>query len=359
MRGLIITRYEAEALRSLTQNWSTSLLPIANRSLLAYQVDLLAGGGITEITVASQRGLEEELQGLLAGWEEVEFRLLAAGRDSLARELEPLFVSDPVVVLLGPLFTDLDLSRVLDFHRERESSATLILRSVGKHPQRSLVFTDDQCRVTRVLPPVPTGGRVAHTLGSLYIFEPQQARNIIHLLLAGKEEGVCLHLLEAGVPAYGFPVEGYWLQVENPAAYLQAHLDILSGRVKIKPPGREVAPGVWLGCGVKIAPKAKLEPPLILGDRVELKEGARVRESVLGAGTFVDAGAVVTGSVIQQNCYLGKGAQVEGAVLGEDTIVAKGALLCPGVLLASQSVISRGSLLGGAFARGQRQDREG
>jgi mannose-1-phosphate guanylyltransferase/phosphomannomutase len=348
LKGLIITWAGSEALRSLTQNRSISLLPIANRSLLEHQVALLSGCGIRELIVVAKRGAEEELGPILDRWEGLSYRFFTPVADNLLAGLDP-GTDSTLVVLLGPLVTDLELARALAFHRGREARATLILHTVRQHPRRSLVLTDQRGRVTRVLPRVPAGGGMARTAGGLYILEPDLLSYLAGMLVTGKEEEICPHLLGAGIPVYGFPVDEYWLQVEDPAAYLQVHRDILHGRTRLKPEGTELSPGVWCGSGVKVAPDVRLVPPVILGDGVELKEGVRVGDSVLGAGTYVDVGTEVSGSVLQENCYLGKGVQARGIIMGEGTIVAGGAVLRPGILLAPQSVISRDSLLGGAF----------
>ncbi|MFY9429176.1 MAG: NDP-sugar synthase [bacterium] len=345
MKALIISWAGGEALRSLTQDRSILLLPVANRSLLEHQVALLTGCGIRELFVVAKRGAEEELGPILDSWEDLSYRFFTPVADNLPVVLDPA----TLVVLLGPLITDLDLARALAFHRERGAKATLILHAVRQHPRCSLVLTDGRGRVTRVLPRVPAGGEMARTAGGLYILEADLLPYLTEMLVAGKEEEICPRLLAAGIPVYGFPVDEYWLQLEDPAAYLQVHRDTLHGRTRLKPEGTELSPGIWCGRGVKLASGVRLEPPVILGDGVELKEGVRVAESVLGAGTYVDVGTEVLGSVLQDNCYLGKGAQARGIIMGEGTIVAGGAVLRPGILLAPQSVISRDSLLGGAF----------
>ncbi|MGI6582770.1 MAG: nucleotidyltransferase family protein [bacterium] len=266
MKGLIITWAGSEALRSLTQNRSISLLPIANRSLLEHQVALLSGCGIRELIVVTKRGAEEELGPILDRWEGLSYRFFTPVADNLLAGLDP-GTDSTLVVLLGPLVTDLELARALAFHRGREARATLILHTVRQHPRRSLVLTDQRGRVTRVLPRVPAGGGMARTAGGLYILEPDLLSYLAGILVTGKEEEICPHLLGAGIPVYGFPVDEYWLQVEDPAAYLQVHRDILHGRTRLKPEGTELSPGVWCGNGVKVAPDVRLVPPVILGGR--------------------------------------------------------------------------------------------
>lgn len=347
MKGLIITREESDALRSLAQNQIISLLPVANRSILEYQVDLFARCGIKDIFIIVTRGVEEDIENRLTMRQDINYQVIQGKKLEANKELNQVFTANPVVALLGPLLTDIDLVRVIGFHRGRGSSATLILRSVWQQPHRNLVITDNQGRVTGVLPQVVAGGQIACTIGSLYILEPPFSRSAIDMLLAGKEEDICPHLLATGFPVYGFFSEEYWLQVKDPATYLQANRDFLFGLLRIKPSGKQVAPGIWLGKDTKIAGNVKLESPVIIGDGVELKEGVRVGESVLGAETCIDKGSVVIGSVLQERCYVGKEVRAKGIILGECTIVANGAVLDPGVFLSPHSVISRGSLLGG------------
>lgn len=349
MKGLILIREEKEAMRSLTQNRSISLLSITNRSLLECQIDIFNDCGINKIVIVANKEIEASVRVFATAYKDIDFIFFAADDDTLRRKLESVFVGELIVILAGPLITDIDLSLALSFHRTRESSATMILRSILHRPYQTLVLTDNHGRVTQLLPQLPAGGQMALASGNLYILQPEVGQYIVDILLTGGEEAICAGLMEIGIPVHGFLGEEYWMEIYDPAAYLQAHLDILSGQTKIKPAGREVSPGIWIGSGVKIGMNVKLDPPVAIGDRVEIREGAKISETVLGAGTYVDNDAVVRGSVFQECCYIGKQVQASGVIIGEETIVGKGAILRPGILLAPQSTISGGSLVGGAF----------
>ena len=348
LRGLIVGNEKGDALRSLTQGRPLSLLSLANRCLLEYQLSFLWAAGVREVMVVAAEDGWPRMAEVLEKWKGLAHRFLDPRGDNLSGELTP-HLNSTVVVLLGPLITNIDLGRALSFHRERGSRATLFLHALSQDRHRSLVLTDGWGRVIKVLPGAPVEGEMARTAGSLYILEPEAAEHLIPRLIKGREEGVCLHLLKRDIPVYGFPVEGYWQQVEDLTAYYRVHQDIMWGRAQLRPAGVETSPGIWLGRGVEINAGVELVPPVVLGAGVQLGEGTRVGGSVLGPGTIVDGETVVKNSLLLANCYLGRKVVVEGAIVGEDTIVAGGTILRPGMLLAPQSVVSRDSLLGGAF----------
>ncbi|NLJ34406.1 MAG: NDP-sugar synthase [Firmicutes bacterium] len=348
MRGLIICSEKEEGLRSLTQGRSLATLPLANGSLLDYQLSFFAKAGIRELVVVAPKGKGRELEEILGRWGGLKYSLVNPQETSVFAQGE-LLLDSTLIVLMGPLITAIDLCQALSFHQERESGATLFLHSVSRERHRYLIFTDGLGRVIKVLPGAPVAGEMAQAAGSLYILEPTAARQLIPRLMTGREEGVCPGLLKMAIPVYGFPVVGYWQEVRNPTAYFRVHRDILSGRAGLKPAGVEESPGIWLGQGVEVRAGVELVPPVVLGAGVQLGAGVRVQGSVLGPGTQVDGETVVEDSLLLANCYLGRGVVVQGAIVGEDTIVAGGSILRPGMLLAPQSVVSRDSLLGRAF----------
>ncbi len=104
----------------------------------------------------------------------------------------------------------------------------------------------------------------------------------------------------------------------RPQQYLQANIDLLSGRR-----GR-VFDGVHPTA--TIAGAASVERSVVSrGCRVDA--GAIVHDSVLMDSVTVETGATVTNSVIGTGVLVGRGATLDGAVVGDGYVVAPGAAL--------------------------------
>ncbi|MGQ9512019.1 sugar phosphate nucleotidyltransferase, partial [Thermodesulfitimonas sp.] len=77
-------------------------------------------------------------------------------------------------------------------------------------------------------------------------------------------------LLRKKKPFYGVVLDGYWCDVGGLEAYIRAHEDVLSGRVKVNLPGREVMPQVWAEEGAVVDEEARIEGPATIGAHTQI-----------------------------------------------------------------------------------------
>jgi NDP-sugar pyrophosphorylase family protein len=158
----------------------------------------------------------------------------------------------------------------------------------------------------------------------VYIFEPP----ILDLIPPGEvyDFGHQLfpRLLEEGVPFYGYRADCYWSDVGSFGEYRRAQSAILGGEVRgIRIPGRQVAEGIWQGRGVGVHPRARLVPPVVIGDNCQVRADAIVGpETVLGSHVIVDEGATVVGSTVLDGTYVGRLVNVQEAVVNRNCLVS-------------------------------------
>ncbi len=160
MQGLIITGKGGGLLGALMQNRPIAMLPVGDYSLLAHQVDLLARGGIRDILIMATDSGVGEIKKCLAQREDVCCRLITGQGVAHWEKHHRLLADTSLVVLTGPLLTDLDMSQVVGFHKARGGSATLFLRRIWQQRRENLVATDSRGRVkVRALARWTKGGR--------------------------------------------------------------------------------------------------------------------------------------------------------------------------------------------------------
>ena len=87
--------------------------------------------------------------------------------------------------------------------------------------------------------------------------EPEVLREIPSGQMYDFSKNLFPKLFEEGKPLYGYLAEGYWCDIGNIAQYRQAHIDMLSGKVKQEIAGTEIAPEIYVGSNVSIDPSAK------------------------------------------------------------------------------------------------------
>jgi mannose-1-phosphate guanylyltransferase len=123
---------------------------------------------------------------------------------------------------------------------------------------------------------------------------------------------------------YGFPTEGYWLDIGTPERYLEATRYLLR---------RSLGGDIAAGDACEIASTARVGPLAVLGDLCRVQAGAVVERAVLFDKAQVERDAVVRDSVVGTGARIGAGSRLE-----KETIVADGAVVEPGSVLSGARV---------------------
>lgn len=351
MKGVILVGGRGTRLRPLTFSQPKPLVPLVNRPFLEYQLDLLRRHGVDEVVLCVSYQARKLMRHFADGNRfGVAIRYATEdqplGTAGALKNAAALLDGGPIVALNGDILTDLDLGQVLATHRQTGASVTLTLVEVDDPTHYGLVVLDSTGRVQRFLEKPSWDEVTARTISAgIYVLEPSVLDSIPPGREVSVERETYPQLLSRGVPVYGHVTRAYWLDIGTPDKYLQAHWDILDQRVAAPVPGALTAPGVWLGNGVEVSPRAVLLPPVVLGDGSTVAAGARVGPyCVVGERTMVGEQATVTRSVVGRRCAIRNAAQVREAVLDQGTRVESDAIV-EGLLLAAGSVLGRGTRL--------------
>ncbi|MBI3647890.1 MAG: NDP-sugar synthase [Actinobacteria bacterium] len=323
MKAVVLVGGEGTRLRPLTETTPKPLVPLMDRASLDFVLDHLATHGVLQVVLSSPH-LESTFHPFIEarhGRPEIawvtESEPLGTG-GAIVNALDRLTPGEPFFALNGDILTDLDLTAMLAFHRERGAVATIALHRVSDARPFGLVPTEADGRVREFLekPSDPVPGDIN---AGTYVLEPEA--------LAGWKPGVNVSIerdifpavIASGRPVFGFVSEAYWLDLGTPEKYLQAHFDMMEGKVH-----GVVYPSPYLGAGAEVDPRAHLGRRVVLGPGARVGAEARVEDSVLHRGAVVGARALVAGSILGPSSEVGQGATVTGSVLGEGARVLAG-----------------------------------
>lgn len=355
----------------LTRERAKPALPFAGtHALIDFPLSSLAASGIADVWVSVQFQ-SSSLDAYLAGgrpWDldrtRGGFRRITpeegsgpahvegfshGNADGLFRLRDSVRVFDPdvLLVLSSDHVFNLDLQPVIARHLERGAECTLVTAEVGvQEAAHNMVVhadTDGRVRQVRDKPGSTTVGTVAT---EIFLYDPGVLLvelERLHRELAGSTgestpsqdgaDGEDTGLGDFGsllVPAlvergqvWSESIPGYWKDVGRPQAYLQAHRDLLAGRVDVfDQPRRPVLGPTPVGLPARVRAGAEVEDSL-LGPGTDIR--GRVVRSVLGPGVQVEAGAVVQDSVLLTDVRVEAGARVHTAVLDRRTVVGRDA----------------------------------
>ena len=321
---MILVGGQGTRLRPLTETIKKELLPLVDRPSLDHVLDHLVAHGIDRVVLSSSY-LEDTFEPFL--------RARTSGPSiTWITEREPLGTGgaivhalphvgdEPFLALNGDILTDLDLTAMVAFHRERAAAATIALHRVEDARPFGLVATAENARVLefREKPEEPIPGQVN---AGTYVLDPEALRRWPAGENVSIERDIFPRLIADGVAVLGFPSNAYWLDLGTPEKYLRAQADLLDGRVA----GEPSWPAPFVDATASVDESAHVGRHVVVGARAVIESSSDVDESVLLEGARVEAGAVVRGSILGPRSRVGAKARIEGCVLAEDAAIEAGA----------------------------------
>lgn len=320
MRAVVLVGGFGTRLRPLTYSVPKPMLPVGHVPIIERLVANLVRGGVTDVTLALGFKPEPFVEAFPSG-------MCAGARLHYAVEPEPLDtagairfaadaagIDDTFIVANGDVLTDLDVSRLVRFHRERRAEATLHLIAVDDPSAFGVVALDGEGRVERFVEKPAPGTEPSNLVNAgTYVLEP----SVLARIPVGEKVSIERSTFPAVVSSGGLfalATDDYWIDTGKPDLYLAANLDLLDGR---RPHDRCEAQAP----GATVHPSAVVDTSIVAAG-VTVGPRARVVRSVLLDGAVVDADAEVVGSVVMGR--VSASASIHDCVIGADAVVGVG-----------------------------------
>jgi mannose-1-phosphate guanylyltransferase / phosphomannomutase len=352
VKAVVMAGGQGTRLRPLTSNQPKPMVPIANKPTVQHILELLARHGITDVvmTVAFMPQLlrnhfgDGSSLGMNIEYSVEESPLGTAGSVKNAEAA----LDEPFLVISGDALTDFDLTRIIDFHREREATVTIALKSVENPLEFGVVIVDEEGRIERFLEKPGWGQVFSDTINTgIYVMEPQVLDYVPRGAVYDFSHELFPKLFDMHKPLYGFLADSYWQDIGSVEQYLQANRDALDGKVKLQLPGMRLRGNVWVGQGVSLDSLDNVEGPAVIGNYARIDSRSFIGgHTVLGNNTVLKAGAQVAGSVLGDNCYLATGARVRGAVIGNSVDIRANAVVSEESAIGDQCSIGENAVIG-------------
>lgn len=345
MHAVIMAGGEGTRLRPLTSNQPKPMVPVLNRPVMEYIVELVKAHGITDC-VATLQFLPQMIKNYFGEGEDYGIDMYYAVEEtplgtagSVANASDHL--KSTFVVISGDAITDIDLTKLIAFHKKKKAVATLALKRVQDPLEFGVVVTDKDGRIERFLEK-PTWGEVfSDTINTgIYVLEPEVLELVPQEAQCDFSQDVFPRILESGAPIYGYVTDDYWCDIGSFEQYMQSQQDILDGLTRISPPGMRMTGDVWIGEGANIAPGVELGQKVVVGRYARIGPGARILEySVIGDNVTVQRDAHVHRSIVWENSFIGAASTIHGAVIGKGCDLKSAVAVEQGVVIGDDCVL--------------------
>ncbi len=234
----------------------------------------------------------------------------------------------------------------LNFHREKRALCTLVLKRVDVPVDYGIVLLDSESRVSRFYEK-PGWEELYSDLANtgVYIMEPEALARVPEDAFSDFAQDLFPELLQSGAPVYGCVTDGYWCDIGDLAQYLQAHRDILDGRVDVRL-GAKRQGEAYIEQGAFVDASARLTGPCYIGGGAYVGERAEVGPyGVVCGGARMERDAGIKRGVLWENASLGPGAGVRGAVICDGAALKAGASAYEEAVVGKDSVIGEGGVV--------------
>ena len=323
MRAVVLVGGFGTRLRPLTFTTPKPMLPVGHRPIIENLVTMLARAGVDEVVLALGFKPEPFMAAFPDG-------TCAGVRLHYAVEPEPLDtggairfaadhagIDDTFVVVNGDVLTDLDVGRLVAFHREKRAEASIHLTPVDDPSAYGVVDLDDDGRVRRFVEKPAPGTAPSNLINAgTYVFEP----SVLARIPTGRKVSIERETFPSVVDdggLFALSTDDYWIDTGRPETYRQANFDLLDGR-------RRSSTCAMVAPGAIVDSSASIDHSLVSAGATV---GARVvlRDSIVLPGAVIGDGCHVVDSIVMGR--LDGEARVDRCVIGADGVVEAGSTL--------------------------------
>jgi len=327
MKAMVLAAGLGLRMRPLTLLRAKPALPVLNRPLLHWTLELLRRHGVTDVVVnvhhlpATIRKAvgDGRAFGLRVSYS---FERKILGTAGGPRKVRRFFGDEPFFLVNGDVLFDFDLSDLMRRHVASRARATLALKAHRRVGVYGGIVTGPGGFVRALAGlPRPVRGRPLLFTG-VHVLDP----DLLDRLPRGASDSVrdlYAPLVAEGQRLLGVRVSGAWYDFGSPSLYLASQLSMVSSGFR------------GAGAARLVHPEARIHPR------------ARVTRSVVGAGAVVGEGAVVSGSVLWEGAQVDRGGRVSGSILAAGARVAEGETVEREVVLPARKGAARRVALAG------------
>ncbi|MGQ0793362.1 MAG: sugar phosphate nucleotidyltransferase [Deltaproteobacteria bacterium] len=355
MKAVVLAGGFGTRIKPLTYSLPKPMLPLVGKPILEHVVNLLKNHGISDLVfllyfqpeVIKNYFGDGSRFGVKISYTTPPEDYGTAGAVRFASEY--LKGDEPFLITSGDLLTDVNLDELMEFHAEKRSLVTIGLTSVTDPLQFGIVITDGDDRVVKFLEKPGWGEVFSDSINAgIYVMNPSALDYIPPKQAFDFSHDLFPRLLGEEKPVFGFSLRGYWRDVGDANSYLQANMDILSGRATVKGSGKRldlVGKDIWLGEGADIAEDAELQGTVIIGEGVRIASGALIRDSIIGERTEVEENSKISNSVIWGNSSLAGDCRVEHSIICSKVKIGEGVHIESGCVISENCLIGGGAII--------------
>lgn len=355
MKAVILAAGQGTRLRPVTLTMPKPLVPVANKPLIGYAIDVLRNAGLSEIGIVVN-DLDSPIVTQLGSGADYGVRLdyiVQHEQKGLAHAIRLTrdFVQDePFCVLLGDNIFQDKMEKLLRGFPEASAELAIALIEVPD-PQRFGVAEIVEGRIRRVVekPKEPPSNLA---ISGAYLFRSSIFAAIDQIKPSWRNEleitDAIQHVIAGGAEVHPYTLQGWWIDAGKPDAIIHANQLVLGDLPYSAAPddpsivmgSSEVSPRVLIGAGSRII-NSIVRGPVIIGPNVTVENSYIGPYTSLGANVVVE-NAEIDASIIMKDCAIRNiSGRIDSSLIADNSsvVAANGGPAVHRLILAENSFV--------------------
>lgn len=347
MKAVVMAGGEGKRLRPLTCTIAKPMIRLMDTPVLGHVFELLIKNGFDEIAVTT-RYRSEDIENYVESYDSdaqiyciPEEKVLgtAGSVKNAAKNWD-----EPFLVICGGCICDIELSKVMLYHKSIMADATIVCSTVVNPCEYNTVNLNRNGSVESLCEK-PDWSHTSSDLADtgIYVINPAVLDMIPDNLQYDFTGHLFPDMMNEGKRLYGYQSDAYWCDIADIKSLRMCIRDMLSHKIKISLPESKngifsegklpdgdytIVPPVYIGRNVNIGDNCIIGPFTVLANGVSVSENTRIKKSVVGRNTNIGSNCDLIGTITGDNSTIKSNSVcLEGSCIGDGCVINSGSTI--------------------------------
>lgn len=317
MKAVILAAGQGTRLRPVTLTMPKPLVPVANKWLIAYAIDVLKGAGLNDIGIVVN-SIDSSIVTTLGKGDALGVNItyiVQTDQKGLAHAIglcHDFVGGEPFCVFLGDNIFQDNMKGLLEMFVASDAEATIVLGEVSDPSRFGIALLEDG-RIKQVIEkPKDPPSNLA--IAGVYLFRKSVFDAIASIKPSARNEleitDAIQELINRGKNVTPYALNGWWIDAGKPDPIILANQLVLEELPYSPPPERngnisgdcDVSHRVILGKNTKIIDSI-VRGPVIIGDNTVIKDSYIGPYTSIGNDCHIESSEIES-SIIMENCVI-------------------------------------------------------
>ncbi|MBS1494502.1 MAG: sugar transferase [Bacteroidetes bacterium] len=323
MKAMILAAGLGERLKPLTLSIPKPMLPVCNKPVMQYSLELCRKHNIKDIKV-NLHYLPEQIDKCFGDGSKYDLNISYSIEKNLCGTAGAIkrvksFFKETFIVLTGDSYHNINLNALIKYHKESNSIATLCIKKTSKKNKDWKAELDGKSNLKSISESENINDEYINC--GVYIFEPAIFEHMPDKSVSSIVQDLIPALLEKNIVVNCYVTNDDWSNIDSLEEYWELNMRLCKYDHEGVSGTEKLSEGIYIHPSVKFnnLQVENFKPPIIIGENTTICKGVKLEGPlVLGKELFIDENASLSKSVILSNTYIGKDVDIKDSVVNQN-----------------------------------------